>query len=118
MNPARVLTQVVLVGGRIVVRAFVDAYAAASAHSAQNAINATKSHADPATRATGMTIEEAKKILNVEGEVSKDNLLQKYEKLFKVNDPKEGGSFYIQSKVFRAKERIDLELEKPSESKK
>jgi mitochondrial import inner membrane translocase subunit TIM16 len=27
-----------------------------------------------------------------------------------MNDPKIGGSFYIQSKVFRAKERIELEL--------
>ena len=36
----------------------------------------------------------------------------KYEHLLKVNDPKEGGSFYLQSKVFRAKETIDNELAK------
>jgi hypothetical protein len=30
--------------------------------------------------------------------------------LFNQNDPKRGGSAYLQAKVFRAKERIDLEL--------
>jgi import inner membrane translocase subunit TIM16 len=28
-----------------------------------------------------------------------------------VNDPKSGGSFYLQSKVVRAKERLEMELE-------
>lgn len=35
---------------------------------------------------------------------------QRYDHLFKQNDPKKGGSAYIQAKVFRAKERIELEL--------
>ena len=30
--------------------------------------------------------------------------------MFKQNDPKNGGSAYLQAKVFRAKERIELEL--------
>jgi import inner membrane translocase subunit TIM16 len=30
--------------------------------------------------------------------------------LFGQNDPKKGGSFYLQAKVFRAKERIELEM--------
>jgi len=29
-----------------------------------------------------------------------------YQKFFKANDPKDGGSFYLQSKIFRAKEAI------------
>jgi import inner membrane translocase subunit TIM16 len=33
-------------------------------------------------------------------------ILQAYEKFFKANDPKDGGSFYLQSKIFRAKEAI------------
>lgn len=35
---------------------------------------------------------------------------QNYKHLLKVNDKKSGGSFYLQSKVFRAGERIDMEL--------
>ncbi|KAB0403236.1 hypothetical protein E2I00_015706, partial [Balaenoptera physalus] len=36
--------------------------------------------------------------------------LQNYEHLFKVNDKSVGGSFYLQSKVVRAKERLEEEL--------
>ena len=32
--------------------------------------------------------------------------------MFKVNDPAQGGSLYLQSKFVRAKERIELELVK------
>ncbi|RIA80363.1 Pam16-domain-containing protein [Glomus cerebriforme] len=66
---------------------------------------------DSLTRQTGMSLEEAYKILNLK----KDNfdvstLSKNYEHLFKVNDKSSGGSFYIQSKIMRAKERIDMEL--------
>ena len=37
---------------------------------------------------------------------------QNFEYLFKVNDPAQGGSFYVQSKVYRAKERFDAEFTK------
>ena len=46
----------------------------------------------------GMTLEEAKQILNVE-KLEKDAIKARYEHLFKVNDKSKGGSFYIQSKV-------------------
>lgn len=36
--------------------------------------------------------------------------LQNYDHLFKINEKKAGGSFYLQSKVYRAKERLDEEL--------
>ena len=35
---------------------------------------------------------------------------KKFEHLFQVNDKSKGGSFYVQSKVVRAKERIDQEI--------
>jgi hypothetical protein len=34
---------------------------------------------------------------------------QSFEMLFKANDPAQGGSFYLQSKVYRAKEKFDTE---------
>lgn len=36
---------------------------------------------------------------------------EKFQHLFNINDKSKGGSFYLQSKVFRAKERIDQELQ-------
>lgn len=36
---------------------------------------------------------------------------EKFDHLFNMNEKTKGGSFYLQSKVFRAKERIDQELQ-------
>ena len=57
-----------------------------------------------------MSFEEATKILNVERGVGEEVIKKNYEHLFNANDKQSGGSFYLQSKVVRAKERIDMEL--------
>ncbi|KAI8841045.1 mitochondrial import inner membrane translocase subunit Tim16 [Chytriomyces cf. hyalinus JEL632] len=67
---------------------------------------------------TGMSLDEASMILNLKKSagdvhaVGREELLKRYDHLFKVNDPAEGGSFYLQSKVFRAKERLEMELDR------
>jgi hypothetical protein len=43
-----------------------------------------------------------------------EELNQKFDHLFKVNDKAQGGSFYLQSKVVRAKERLEEELRQNS----
>ena len=34
----------------------------------------------------------------------------RFKKLFDINDPGKGGSFYLQSKILRARERIEAEV--------
>lgn len=63
-----------------------------------------------------MTLEEAQQILNV-SHLDPEEVAKKYEHLFNVNEKSKGGSFYLQSKVFRAKERIDHELKSASKNK-
>lgn len=46
----------------------------------------------------GMSLEEAKQILNVE-ELDLEKVQKNYEYLYNINDKNKGGSFYIQSKV-------------------
>ncbi|KAI5606668.1 mitochondrial import inner membrane translocase subunit tim16, partial [Silurus asotus] len=58
---------------------------------------------------TGMSLQEAQQILNVSS-LNPEKIQKNYEHLFKVNDKSVGGSFYLQSKVVRAKERLDEEL--------
>lgn len=41
---------------------------------------------------------------------------QQYEKFFAANDPAKGGSFYLQSKIFRAKEALLKEAMEAAES--
>ena len=39
-----------------------------------------------------------------------ESVLERFKKLYDLNDPKKGGSFYLQSKVLRARERIENEV--------
>lgn len=57
----------------------------------------------------GLTLEEAQQILNI-SKLDKEDAQAKFEHLFNVNEKSKGGSFYLQSKVFRAKERVDEEF--------
>jgi import inner membrane translocase subunit TIM16 len=83
-------------------------YSADAAKSGAEAAS-TRAGASPITRKTGMTLDEAEKILNVNSTAPVEEVVKRYKGLFEANDPKKGGSFYLQSKVFRAKERIELE---------
>ncbi|XP_051905597.1 mitochondrial import inner membrane translocase subunit TIM16-like isoform X4 [Hippocampus zosterae] len=108
---AKYLAQVIVMGVQVVGRAFARAlqqeYAASQA--AARARSSAGQHSAAATSISGMSLQEAQQILNVSklepGEIQKN-----YEHLFKVNDKSVGGSFYLQSKVVRAKERLDEEL--------
>lgn len=54
---------------------------------------------------TPMSREEALKILNLkEDQVNPENIMNQFEKYFEGNDPEKGGSFYLQNKIYYAKE--------------
>ncbi|CAG9822439.1 unnamed protein product [Phaedon cochleariae] len=67
-----------------------------------------KSHAISET-AEQMTLNEAKLVLHVD-RCSPEEMEERFLHLFEVNKKENGGSFYLQSKVVRAKERIELEM--------
>ena len=46
----------------------------------------------------GLTVDEAKEILNVSA-LTREEIDKNYEHLFAVNDKSKGGSLYLQSKV-------------------
>ncbi len=113
----RIIAQIVLTGGRVFGRAFAEAYKQAQA-SSQYARAATKN--DPGAlntaAASGMTLDEACRILNVKppqgGKINMEQVMERFKKLYDLNEPKKGGgggSFYIQSKVLRARERLEAE---------
>jgi import inner membrane translocase subunit TIM16 len=64
-----------------------------------------------AVRKAGMDRGEALEILNIEVKqgvpIDKALVAKQYDKYFASNDPKVGGSFYIQSKIVRAKEALE-----------
>jgi import inner membrane translocase subunit TIM16 len=63
-----------------------------------------------AVRSKPMSVDEAHKILNLDPKtqtLSAKDVQERYLKQFTSNDVSKGGSFYVQSKIFRAKERLD-----------
>lgn len=61
-----------------------------------------------------MSPDEAMKILAIEKPLSRKSLEEQYKKYFDSNDPGKGGSFYLQSKIYRAHEALDRELKEDS----
>jgi import inner membrane translocase subunit TIM16 len=60
-------------------------------------------------------MDEACQILNVGpgkmGNIEIEAVTERFKRLFDLNDPKKGGSFYLQSKILRARERIEREVQ-------
>lgn len=102
-----IIVKLILAGSQIAGRAFVRAVRQ-EMQEAQRASQHRPSNVPPPIQ-TEMHLDEAMKILNVE-ELDKKAIEKNFKHLFEVNDKKNGGSFYIQSKVFRAKERLDQEF--------
>lgn len=113
----RLLAQVVVTGARVFGRAFTEAYKeAAAATTAQQAQQASgkgaKQASSAASRDGDLTLDEACKILDVDlSGLTLDKAQKKYDYLFDINSKENGGSFYVQSKVYRSMERIKNELQ-------
>ena len=129
MQAHRIITQVFVTGARVFGRAFTEAYKQASAsqkYAQQMQNNPTAANT---LSSSGLTLDEACKILNVSppmtkaagapaastGEAYVGKVHEQFRRLFDMNDPKKGGSFYLQSKVLRARERLELEVRAAAE---
>lgn len=115
----------VFIGSRVLGRAFTEAYKQANASSqyarAQAKAGGTGAASGRANLSSGMTLDEAVQILNVPkpatgggGTAAKnydmEEVADRFKRLFDANDPQKGGSFYLQSKILRARERIEAEV--------
>merc|ERR1712212_1185089 len=117
---AKHLAKLIITGAQIVGKAFTQAVRqeirisqeAAKRNAQRSGASGTASAAE--SLRTGMTLDEAKDILNITDAdifgADFEKLHKNYEHLFSVNEKSKGGSFYIQSKVVRAKERVDQEI--------
>lgn len=107
-----------MIGSRVLGRAFVEAYKQAQASTnyarAQAKLNPNGVSGRSVTGSGNMTLDEACQILNVKppqgGQANMEDVMTRFKKLFDANDPQKGGSFYLQSKVLRARERIEAEV--------
>jgi import inner membrane translocase subunit TIM16 len=101
-----------MTGFSIVTKAFVHAYQQAKAGGGSNASNAVSS--------AKMSLEQARQILQLEakGPLKKDEVIASFNKYYDANDPEKGGSFYVQSKIFNAKETLIDDMRKRAQAKR
>ncbi len=110
----RILVQAIVYGARYASTAFMQAYQQAAANP-EGAKRAAAEAAKKATLRKGITIDEGLKILSFsELPKTSEELLTRYTKYFEANDPAKGGSFYLQSKFFRAKEIVEKQMAEES----
>eukprot|EP00698_Gefionella_okellyi_P025496 TRINITY_DN9364_c0_g1_i1.p1 TRINITY_DN9364_c0_g1~~TRINITY_DN9364_c0_g1_i1.p1 ORF type:complete len:111 (+),score=20.25 TRINITY_DN9364_c0_g1_i1:45-377(+) len=89
---ARIIVNILISAGSVLGKALAESY-----------VNALQNSGRAAARK--MTLEEAEAILGVSRKNgTRHEMLEKYQRHFEANDPEKGGSFYLQSKVYRAKE--------------
>ncbi|GAV60206.1 Pam16 domain-containing protein [Cephalotus follicularis] len=109
---ARILANLIVMGSGILGRALLQAYRQALANASksgvaqetiQNIRQASKIMAEP----------EARQILGVTEHSSWEEILKKYNNLFEQNS--KNGSFYLQSKVHRAKECLEASYQRNSQ---
>ena len=109
---ARFLAQALIIGGGVVIKAFVEAYQRVAANP-----EAARAAAEAARKSSGgartllknqMQEREAMQVLNFEARPqSREELRQRYQRYFYANDPAKGGSLYLQSKIYRANEALE-----------
>ena len=108
------MAQIAMEVGKVAGKAMTDAirkeFNQGAQKAARSAAAGAKNAAQQDQKIAGMTVEEAKMILNVP-ELCPEAVEKQYKYLFEINDKNTGGSFYLQSKVYRAKERLDKEIQ-------
>lgn len=111
---ARIIAQIILSGSQVIGRAFARALKQeieASQEAARMRGGRPSSQRDPRSAQAGITLDEAKRILDLSDPIDPKKIDEQYQKLFNANESSKGGSFYLQSKIYRAKERIDMEVQ-------
>ncbi|XP_019173679.1 PREDICTED: mitochondrial import inner membrane translocase subunit PAM16 like 2-like isoform X1 [Ipomoea nil] len=109
---ARVIAQLIVVGSGMMIRAFAQAYRQALSNASKT--GAAQEVAQNIQRAgKAITESEARQVLGVAENSSWEEIMQKYDNLFEQNA--KNGSFYLQSKVHRAKECLEAVYQSKSE---
>lgn len=101
MAGGKLFGQLLILGLQILSRAAVEAYKQSMTQAAKTATSRMSAN---------MTKEEAAKILAVDQAANMEQVVSRFKHLFEANNPQKGGSFYIQSKIVRARERFEDEV--------
>ncbi|KXZ45725.1 hypothetical protein GPECTOR_51g711 [Gonium pectorale] len=109
---ARVLAQVLVAGATVVFRAATQAWGQALVNAQKSGVasEAAQAAGSAAKKAGAMALQEAQMVLGVEQGAPWGEVVKRFKHLFDVNE--KHGSFYLQSKVYRAKEALEDEYKR------
>lgn len=116
---AKVVAQAVLMGVSVLARAIPAAYGAALQNAKKGGVDAAKATSEGILSRKKMSLEEALMVMNLEkSQVTAESVQKQYDKYFAANEVEKGGSFYLQSKIYRAKEQLDEFIKEGREQQK
>ncbi|WOL04273.1 mitochondrial import inner membrane translocase subunit tim16-like [Canna indica] len=101
---AKIIANLIIMGSGIVGRAVLQAYRKALENANRNGV-AHEAINNIRRAGKTMTEQEARQILGISENSTWEEIMQKYDTLFENNA--KNGSFYLQSKVHRAKECLE-----------
>ena len=107
---SRLLANLIIAGGSMLVKAASQAYQKALVNAQRSGVaqEAAKGTAASMFAKKTMSIEEARMILGIDAGATLEEAMARYQKMFEANE--KNGSFYLQSKIHRARERIEAEF--------
>uniref|UniRef100_A0A7S0RYH7 Mitochondrial import inner membrane translocase subunit TIM16 n=1 Tax=Pyramimonas obovata TaxID=1411642 RepID=A0A7S0RYH7_9CHLO len=104
----RIIANLIVMGSGVLLRAASQAYKQAIINGTKAGMSAENGAKQAVSKTATMTVEEARQILGVDPNATPDQVMQKFQHLWNVNE--QHGSFYILSKVYRAMETIEPEI--------
>jgi mitochondrial import inner membrane translocase subunit TIM16 len=111
---SRLLANLIIAGGSMLVKAASQAYQKALVNAQRSGVaqEAAKGTAASVFGKKTMALDEARMILGIDAGATLEEAMARYQKMFEAN---EKASFYLQSKIHRAKERMEQEFGTGSE---
>ena len=111
---SRLLANLIIAGGSMLVKAASQAYQKALVNAQRSGVaqEAAKGTAASVFGKKTMALDEARMILGIVAGATLEEAMARYQKMFEAN---EKASFYLQSKIHRAKERMEQEFGTGSE---
>lgn len=110
---AKIIANLIIAGSTVLARAAVTAYRQALVNAQRSGVNA-ETVKQGVRSSKQLTTQEARQILGVDSGATWDQIMKKYEHLMAANE--KHGSFYLQSKIYRARESLEEELGPPPNS--
>ena len=103
---SRLLANLIIAGGSMLVKAASQAYQKALVNAQRSGVaqEAAKGTAASVFGKKTMALDEARMILGIDAGATLEEAMARYQKMFEAN---EKASFYLQSKIHRAKERME-----------